>query len=328
MKPVPLHALRAFAAAARHLSFRRAAEELHVTPAAISHQIKGLEERLGLKLFRRLTREIRLTEEGHVLAPALRDGFERLDRAVERVLAAPTRTVLTVSTITTVAMSWLVPRLPNFQARHPQIEVRISTSQRVVDFAREDFDCAIRYGGPPTPGLARHELFADRFTPLCAPALARKLRRPADLARMQLLDTLPSPGEWKFWLEKVGLADLRTPGGAAFDSTRVALEAASRGLGVAVGDPLFAADEIRAGRLVQPFDLVVSTGRRYWLVHPEAVAQRPKIVAFRDWLLAEAAQFKRSESSRAYRRGDRAPAVRSRSATAGRGPGRGDASGD
>ncbi len=324
----PLSALRAFEAASRHLSFKLAAAELHVTPAAISHQIKALEVELGVKLFRRLTREIRLTEEGHALAPSLRDAFDRIAAAVERVQRAPTHAVFTLSTLTTVAMSWLVPRLPRFQLLHPDIDVRISTSQKTVDFTREDFDAALRYGIGGWPGLTQHKLFDDRLTPLASPALARKLKRPEDLAAMPLLDTDPDP-EWHVWLEQAGLARMPVKRGASFDSTRIALEAAAAGIGVALGDPLFAADQIAAGQLVQPFAAIATTRRAYWFVYPERFAARPKIVAFRDWLTAEAEAFMaRRAPVRAGSRADRAAAAAPRSAKASRAPGRGDGSDD
>jgi len=298
----PLNALRAFEAAARHLSFKTAAAELHVTPAAISHQIKALESELGIKLFHRLTREIRLTEEGHALAPGLRDALDRMAGAVERVTQAPTRSVLTLSTLTTFAMSWLVPRLPRFQALHPEIEVRVTTSQHIVDFTRQDFDAALRSGHGNWPGLAQHMLFEDRLTPLASPQLARRLRKPADLADVALLDTDPEP-EWHVWLSRFGLEKMPLRRGPSFDSTRICLEAAANGIGVALGDPMFAADQIAAGLLVQPFDLVATTGRAYWFVYPQPFAARPKIVAFRDWLVAETQRLTTpADSPRARRR--------------------------
>ncbi len=324
----PLHALRAFEAAARHLSFKLAAAELRVTPAAISHQIKALETELAVKLFRRLTREIRLTEEGHALAPSLRDAFDRLAAAVERVQRAPAHAVFTLSTLTTLAMSWLVPRLPRFQLLHPKIDVRVSTSQKAIDFSREDFDAALRYGLGGWPGLAQHKLFDDRLTPLASPAFARKLKRPEDLAGVPLLDTDPDP-EWHVWLEQAGLARMPIKRGASFDSTRIALEAAAAGIGVALGDPLFAADQIAAGQLVQPFAAIASTRRSYWFVYPEAFATRPKIVAFRDWLAVEAEAFMAQRAlAPAGKRADRARVAAPPSAKAGHAPGRGDGSDD
>ncbi|MBL8699349.1 MAG: transcriptional regulator GcvA [Alphaproteobacteria bacterium] len=323
----PLHALRAFEAAARHLSFKAAAAELHVTPAAISHQIKALESELGVKLFRRLTREIRLTEEGHALAPSLRDGFDRLAAAVERVTQSPGRAVLTLSTLTTVAMSWLVPRLPRFQALHPEIDVRVSTAQKIIDFTREEFDGALRHGVGPWPGLARHKLFDDRLTPLASPAIARRLKRPADVAGFPLLDTEPFP-EWPIWLAAAGLEKLAVTRGPSFDSTRICLEAAANGIGIALSDPILAADQIASGRLAQPFDICVSTGKAYWFVYPQPFAGRAKIIAFRDWLSAEASAIVTPRASpRGSTGAGRAAAAARRSAREVRGPARGGGSG-
>ena len=310
----PLHALRAFEAAARHLSFKSAAAELHVTPAAISHQIKALEGELGIKLFHRMTREIRLTEEGHALAPGLRDALDRMASAVDRVTRTPTRAVLSISTLTTFAMLWLVPRMPRFQLKHPEIEVRVSTSQKSIDFTREDFDAAIRLGRGNWQGLAQHKLFDDRMTPLCSPELARRLRKPADLAELPLLDTDPDP-EWHFWFESAGLERMPVKRGPSFDSTRICLEAAANGIGVAIGDPLFAAELISSGRLVQPFPLVTTTGKAFWFVYPQPFAARPKIVAFRDWLAEETERFVSQEDpGRARTASGRAKAARRRSA--------------
>jgi DNA-binding transcriptional LysR family regulator len=310
----PLHALRAFEAAARHLSFKSAAAELHVTPAAVSHQIKALEDELGIKLFHRMTREIRLTEEGHALAPGLRDAFDRMTGAVERVTQAPTRSVLSISTLTTFAMLWLVPRMPRFQSTHPEIEVRVSTSQKAIDFTREDYDAAIRLGRGNWQGLAQHKLFEDRLTPLCSPELARRLHKPADLAALPLLDTDPDP-EWHFWFANAGLERMPVKRGPSFDSTRICLEAAANGIGVAIGDPLFAAELISSGRLVQPFPLVATTGKAFWFVYPQPFTARPKIVAFRDWLAEETARFIEQETPVRARIGSgRATAARRRSA--------------
>ncbi len=285
----PLNALRAFEAAARHLSFTRAAAELHVTQAAVSHQVKALEEPLGVRLFRRLTRELRLTEEGQALAAELRDAFQQIVSAVSRVGSRGSRGALHISTMTTFALSWLVPRLPRFQAAHPMIEVRVSTTQRTVDFAREDVDLAIRYGGGNWPGLKCEKLFDDMLTPLCAPALAERLKSPEDLREVQLLHEGAEASDWLTWLAAAGVGSLDATKGPRFDSTRIAGQAAMGGLGVAVGAPYLFADEIARGQLVQPFDLVVGNGKAFWVVWLEGSASQPKIVAFRDWILAEAA---------------------------------------
>ena len=285
----PLNALRAFEAAARHLSFTRAAEELRVTQAAVSHQVKALEERLGVPLFRRLTRGLRLTDEGQALLPDLRDGFDRLAQAVERVgRRHGTQGRLTVSLLTTFALSWLVPRLPRFNERHPDIEVSLLATQRLADFAREEIDCAVRYGHGPWPGLRAEKLFDDELTPLCGRQWLSKLKAPGDLARVPLLVLSNDHKDWPTWLEAAGVAHIDGRKGTQFDSTRISVDAAIAGAGIAIGNPYVHAEPIVEGRLFQPFDLVVPNGDSYWLVYPEAVAERPKIRAFREWLLEEA----------------------------------------
>ncbi len=299
----PLNSLRAFEAAARHLSFTRAAEELRVTQAAVSHQVKALEARLGVKLFRRLVRGLRLTEEGQALLPELRDAFDRLATAVSRVGRQAGQGRLTVSLLTTFALSWLVPRLPRFNQLHPEIEVSLITTSHVTDFAREDVDVAIRYGRGPWPGVRRDKLFDDELTPLCGHAWRSKLKRPADLARAPLLILNTNEHDWEVWLKAAGLTDsVDASRGTAFDSTRIAVEAAIAGAGVAIGNPYVHAEPVIEGRLFQPFDLVVPNGDSYWLVYPEATAERPKIRTFRDWMLAEISAIKPTPRARPVRR--------------------------
>jgi LysR family transcriptional regulator, regulator of gene expression of beta-lactamase len=282
---LPLNALRAFEASARHLSFTRAAEELHVTQAAVSHQVKALEARLGVKLFRRLPRSLLLTEEGQILLPELRDAFDRIAAALERVKETSGRGPIAVSLVATFALSWLVPRLPRFHAAHPDIELRLTThNNRPVDFARDPVDMAVRYGyGVPHA----EKLFDYRLTPLCSPRIAGRLKEPCDLEGLPLLCT-GDRGDWPLWLRAAGLPPLPT-GGTIFDSTRVMIEAAMEGVGVAIGSPYLFAGEIAQGDLVQPFALTVPNGRAYWLLLREGRAAAPPIQAFRDWLLAEAA---------------------------------------
>jgi DNA-binding transcriptional LysR family regulator len=288
---LPLNGLKAFEAAARHLSFTRAADELHVTQAAVSHQVKTLEQRLGVKLFRRLPKSLRLTDEGQALLPELRDAFERMARAINRVTSAQAASALSVSTLTTFALTWMVSRLPRFQARHPDIEVRLNTTGRMVDFTREDVDVAVRYGNGNWPGLHVEKMFEDELTPLCGRAYKDRLREPADLQEVPLLDASPpepaSVGEWGTWFKAAGLARLPNTRAAVFDSTKIAVQAAIDGMGVAIGSPYLFADDIAAGRLFQPFDLTVRNGKTYWLVCAEGTASRPKIKAFRDWIFSE-----------------------------------------
>jgi DNA-binding transcriptional LysR family regulator len=286
----PLNALRAFESAGRHLSFTKAADELNVTQAAISHQIKSLEDHLGTKLFRRLTRRLLLTDAGQILLPGLRDGFARLSHAVDRVRTSSEEGVLTVSLLMTFGIRWLMPRLPRFQAAYPAIDVRLSTSARLVDFAREDVDVAIRYGFRPWPGLADHRLFEDRVSPVLSPRLLKDspaLRDPRDLARFTFLREVRGNDAWDLWFEAAGAPEIKPDRGPEFDSTLLAGHAAMEGLGVALVPPSFFADEIATGRLIQPFPLAVSNGKAHYLVYSEARQGQPKIEAFRLWLEEE-----------------------------------------
>jgi DNA-binding transcriptional LysR family regulator len=288
---LPLNALRAFEAAARHKSFVAAADELSVTPAAVSHQVKGLEERLGVALFRRLPRGLILTEDAEVLLPDLRDAFDRMGAALHKLEQRSGTKVLTLSLVTTFALAWLVPRLHRFQTAHPDIEVRMTTTQRSVDFERENVDCAIRFAGQPAEDLHATKLFVDAITPLTSPKYAGMLKTPDDLRKAPLIDTHFEP-EWPIWLRAMGLDDFKPRRVLAFDSTKIAVEAALEGAGVAIGPPDLFVEDLREGRLVQPFPDVVASGKAWWFVCPATSAQRPKIVAFRTWLLDELARDK------------------------------------
>lgn len=294
-----LNALRAFEAAARHRSFTRAAAELNVTQAAVSHQVKGLEERIGTQLFLRLPRALLLTPEAEALLPDLRDAFDRIALAVERVGRQSAGRTLTVSVVTTFALTWLVPRLHRFQERHPDIEVRLSTARHVVDFSREDVDVAVRFVDRPGPDLEALPLFKDVVSPLCGRRYRAQLRTLDDLRRVPLLEMGDHP-EWPAWLEGVGLPDLRPRRMLKFDSTKIAVEAAIEGAGVAIGPPELFREEIGDGRLFQPFPQLVESGKSWWLVCPSAAAQRPKIKAFRQWIEDELARD-RAPTSRAKR---------------------------
>jgi DNA-binding transcriptional LysR family regulator len=279
----PLNALRAFEAAARHGSFVAAADELSVTPAAISHQVKALEERLGVALFRRLARGLALTGEAEALLPDLRDAFDRMALALDRVGRQSGGKVLTISLITTFLLAWLVPRLHRFQAKHPDIEVRMTTARHVVDFGREDVDAAVRFTDRPDEGLFAMKLFNDVLTPLCGRRYRDRVRTFDDLRKVPLIDTAFHP-EWPIWLEAMGLQALKPRRSLAFDSTKIAVEAAIEGAGVAIGPPNLFREEIEDGRLFQPFPQVVESGKAWWFVCPVATADRPKIKAFRAWI--------------------------------------------
>lgn len=296
----PLGSLRAFEAAARHLSFTKAAQELGVTQAAISHQVKTLEDALGAKLFRRLTRALALTDTGGTLAPELTESFERMGRAVARAQEREARGTLRVTLLYTFALSFLVPRLGRFSTRHPEIALKLETSSRIVDFDREPFDAAIRYGPGPYPNLSAELLFEDELTPLCSPQVARKIKKPADVLAHKLPDDHNYWDDWAIWLKAAGL-DPETPrqNSPVFDSTRLAVEAAMEGQGLALGAPFLFENEIKSGRLVAPLKLIVPAGKSYWLVCRKRDADRPTIVAFRQWLLDETRALRERRPSRA-----------------------------
>ncbi|MBI1244891.1 MAG: transcriptional regulator GcvA [Alphaproteobacteria bacterium] len=328
----PLNALRAFEAAARHLSLTKAAEELGVTQAAVSHQVKGLEDALGVKLFNRLTRALALTPAGASLAPELEGAFVRIASAVERARERDTAGTVRLSLLTTIALTFLVPRLGRFAAKHPAIELRLETSARLVDFTREPIDAAIRYGDGHYPGVHADRLFDDVLTPLCAPSLAKKIRKPADVMDHPLLDDNIVYDEWKTWCAAAGVGPCPARRRAAtFDSTRVAVEAAMEGMGIAIGAPFLFAAQIASGRLVQPLPIVTPSGRAYWFVCRRQDIERPTIRALRDWLMEETAEWRSAPTSSASlpgkNRPGRATAGRRSSGKAGSGPARGGGSG-
>ncbi|MFQ5785877.1 MAG: transcriptional regulator GcvA [Alphaproteobacteria bacterium] len=288
----PLNALRAFEAAARHLSFTRAAQELNVTQAAISHQVKALEDRLGVLLFRRINRALLLTDAGQAYLPPVRDAFDRLAEATARLHAQDSRGALTVSVLPSIATKWLVPRLGRFREAQPDIDVRIAPSLHLTDFAREDVDVALRYGRGVWPGLRADRLMTEDIFPICSPKLLdgpHPLRAPADLRHYTLLHD-EGHGDWRVWLLAAGIDDIDPTRGTVFTDSGMLVQAAVEGQGVALGRSALAADDLAAGRLVRPFDVSLPAEFAYYLVCPEASAGRPKIAAFRDWLMAETAR--------------------------------------
>jgi LysR family glycine cleavage system transcriptional activator len=296
----PLNSLRAFEAAARHLSFTKAADELHVTPAAISHQIRALEEHCGAPLFRRLTRALVLTETGQAALPALREGFDRLAEGAARLVPDPLSGLLTVSVAPTFCAKWLVPRLDRFRTAHPGFDVRIDATDELADFASGAVDVAIRYGSGRYAGLVAECLMEEVVVPVASPALlngARPLDVPADLARHTLLhvswkmadDEAPS---WRMWLKAAGVAGVDAERGPRFNVDGLAIDAALAGHGIALVNRMLVATELAAGRLVRLFP-PASPERPsafcYYLVHPPGHGRNPKVQAFRDWVLGEAA---------------------------------------
>lgn len=287
----PLAAVRCFEAAARHQGFSRAAEELGMTQAAVSYQIKLLEERLGVALFLRGARGVTLTDAGRRLAPAVTGAFASL-RAAFEALSEAADGVLTVSVVATFASNWLVPRLGDFHVAHPGISVRVDVSGALVDFRRSEIDAGIRSGDGRWPGLIAHRLMDVEMTPMLSPRLLDKagpVRAPADLLALPLID--PADPWWMDWFAAAGVAppDLTRRTEMRVETQHLAARAALAGQGVAILSPAFFAEELATGALVQPFDLVHPSGASYWLVYPEARRRSARIRAFREWLLAETA---------------------------------------
>ncbi|MEM9148395.1 MAG: transcriptional regulator GcvA [Pseudomonadota bacterium] len=298
----PLNALRAFESAARLLSFKKAAEELHVTPAAISQQVKTLEDALGQKLFRRLPRALILTETGQRALPHLSAGFERLARGVEQMSSASG--VLTVSVAPSFGGRWLVPRLGRFRDIHPEIEVRVDASERVVDLDRDDVDLAIRFGSGDYPGMACDTLFRETASPVCAPSLItaeRPLAVPEDLRHHTLLQQWRATEQevsptWGMWMKAAGVEGVDSEAGPRFSDFAMTVMAALAAQGVALSPRALVEAELADGRLIAPFDDIDgATGEfSYFLVIPEARLRVPKVRAFRTWILAEVAAYAES----------------------------------
>ncbi|ATG74855.1 transcriptional regulator [Zobellella denitrificans] len=284
----PLNALKAFEAAARNLSFTRAAEELFVTQAAISHQIKGLEEYLGIKLFRRRNRSLLLTEEGQSYFLEIKDIFSAISDATERLLARSAKGALTVSLQPSFAIQWLVPRLVRFSEVHPDIDVRIKAVDLDEGSLTDDVDVAIYYGKGNWPGLRADKLHAEYLIPVCSPMLlmgTKPLRTPEDLTRHTLLhDT--SRRDWKAWFKQLDIQAANVNQGPIFSHSSMVIQAAIHGQGVALGHSVLTQPEIDAGRLVCPFEQVLMSKNAYYLVCHESQAALGKIAAFREWMLA------------------------------------------
>ncbi len=286
----PLNALRAFEAAARHGSFTRAAAELCVTQGAISRQVQALESHYGVALFQRQHRRIELTEQGRVLLPALRDAFDRIALVSEQV--TETRRDLKVKVLITFALRLLIPRLDTFQALNPDIQIRLTTAGRPVDFATEDFDAGIVYSGKRLRNADEREvrIFRERMAVVCAPALLERgppLRTPADLPLHRLILNEPSAWDWERWAEKVGAPELDYRNALIFDTDESALQAAEMGQGMCLACTQMVEDDLRRGRLVAPLPTKPIKMGAYFLVCPQANAGRTRFQAFEKWLLAE-----------------------------------------
>ena len=291
----PLNALRAFEAAARHLNFSRAADELSVTPGAVSQQIQNLEDYVGVALFKRTPKGLLLTDPAQIALPALREAFDRLADAASMLTAAVDGRRLTVSVAPSFAAKWLVPRLGLFEALHPQVDVWVSAGMELVDFNSGEVDLAIRYGTGRYPGLEVIRLMQETVLPVIAPDLLERqpLNDLTDLADHVLLhdgspDADDSCPDWTMWLAARGVKGVDGSRGPRFNQSSLVIEAAVGGRGVALAKRALAQADLDAGRLVTPFDIATAVDFAYYVVHPKAKGRLPQVKAFVSWLVAQA----------------------------------------
>ena len=284
----PLDALRVFEAAARRLSFAAAAEELHLTASAVSHRIKSLEGQLGLVLFERLTRKVRLTPAGRAYAAAVADAIAILREATRR-LAVEANRPLTVSVTPMFGARWLLPRLARFEAAHPGITVRLISTTRFADFVTDGVDCAVRFGAGTWNGLTAHYLMTFNYVPVCAPALVRqgRIKVPDDLARHTLLHSESTSDAWRMWLLAAGATKVDSASGQVLSDMTAVIQAAIDGIGIAISDRKFIARELKERRLVTPFPIDMPSGGAFYFVFPEGRADDRRIATFRDWVLSD-----------------------------------------
>ena len=285
----PLTSLRAFEAAARHLSFTRAAEELYVTQAAISHQVKGLEDYLGHSLFKRLPRKLTLTSRGLALLPVLGEAFDDMAVAVDSLKQEQDGSVLNVRLAPSFAAKWLSPRLKEFWRLYPKIDLCLFHAHQPVDFERDDIDLAVTYGRGDWQGVDATSLMTLDFFPVASPVWLEKnksITAPEQLLNCTLIHDA-EPYFWNEWLRQAGVKGINTKRGTTIDDTNVLIQAAIDGQGVALGSTPFVADHLASGRLVRLFDQVLVTDYSYYVVCPKSHLQRPEVVALKEWLLAQ-----------------------------------------
>lgn len=304
----PLNSLRAFEAAARHCSFRHAAEELHVTHSAISHQVKLLETQLQVALFQRRARSVELTDAGRLYFPVLRDALDRIADGTELVRSSASPSVLTIQVYPTFAMRWLIQRLPAFQNRHTDVQVRLNMATRDVDFDRDNVDVSVMMGSCDDDRLHYEHLFMSDMFPVCSPEYLRRsprLHDPQDLRGHTLLQVYVASRDWEKWLEAVDVADISLDNSLRFDSYALALEAALDGAGISMTRTPFAAKELASGRLVRPFEPVVRADHAWYLTYRRNRLATNKIRALQTWLLEEV----HADPALATEIDDRAPAI-------------------
>ena len=292
----PLNALRAFEAAARHLNFSRAADELSVTPGAVSQQIQNLEDYVGVALFKRTPKGLLLTDPAQIALPSLREAFDRLAEAASMLTAAVDGRRLTVTVPPSFASKWLLPRLGDFETQHPEVDVWVSADNEINDFASGEVDLAIRYGSGRYPGLETIRLMHETVLPVASPALleTQPLEAPADLANQVLLhdgspDADPSCPDWTMWLAARGVKGVDGSRGPRFNQSSLVIEAAVGGRGVALAKRTLAQADLDAGRLVVPLQIATAVDFAYYLVHPKTKGRLPQVKAFIAWIGQQAA---------------------------------------
>jgi LysR family glycine cleavage system transcriptional activator len=283
----PLRSFRVLEAAARHQNYTRAADELHLTHSAVSHQIHALEASLGVRLFERSGRQMRATDTGRQLAQDVRATLDALAAAVERVRGAESANSITVSVLPSFAAAWLVARLGGFLERHPQVELRLESTTALADFRNDGVDVAIRYGSGNWEELECVKLFDDEVFPTMSPKLRRseRIRTPADLARVPLLRIRNQ--SWAPWFAAAGVNQTEPRRGPVFNDSELALQAAIQGQGVVLARGSLASAKLRAGVLVAPFKQRIASPQTCYLVYPPQHARKPSVQLFRDWLLEE-----------------------------------------
>jgi LysR family glycine cleavage system transcriptional activator/LysR family transcriptional regulator of beta-lactamase len=299
-----LNGLRAFEAAARHGSFTHAAKELNVTQAAVSQQVRLLENRLGFALFKRHANELELTDQGRAFQPGLTDAFDRIERLIDQVTAMRSEPVLVAGIAPAFALHWLIPRLPKFNRAHPEVEFRIATGGERLPL-RDDWTCSVRRGDGDWPGYIAEELFPVPLVPVCTPALAKGIRHPRDLSRATLIVVAHLRAQWTWWFEAAGLSAAVKPADeVVFESSPLAIRAVLDGIGVAVAQLPYVSDALAAGRLVSPFPIVPRRYESWYLVYRPARKDDAALLACRDWLRGEAEQ-QREEYERLFSSSER-----------------------
>ena len=297
----PLNHLRAFEAAVRHESFTKAAHELNVTQGAISRHIRDLEDYLGFKLFQRINNTLQVPRESRQFADALTKSFDQIHRASQELKLSKRRTILTVRGYTNFIVRWLIPRLPEFQARHPKVEIRISAGREEADFSTDDIDLAIRFGRGNWPGLHSDFLFSMDMVPVCSPALMQRLelKRPEDVLRTTVYNSHLRRDEWLQWFKLVSDLPFKPVSEVLTEDLAVAHQCVISGMGMGLTQRHYVIEDIAAGRLVIPFDVPLRNESGFYVVCPVEQITQPKNAAFREWLLSVARSQKVDPPERA-----------------------------